>query len=136
MRFCWGFLPLTLIYSLTLHKENLDIFQREAGPSVRLSLYSVRCLLKRSIVKVNCSLPQVYRWCNVFVLSVVMFVIQSAICHVFSVSKQSVDWSGTSAHNPSITYVLAMNLKCSACVFHSEQCMVQDFCQLSITIFL
>lgn len=81
-----------------------------------------------------CSLPQVYWWCNVFVLSVVMFVIQSAICHVFSVSKQSVDWSGTSVRHPSITYVFTMNLKCSACIFHSEQCMVQDVCRLSITI--
>lgn len=84
-------------------------------------------------MKVNSSLPQVYWWYNGFVLSVVMFVIQSAICHgFFSVSKQSVDWSGTSAHNPSITFT--MNFKCSACIFQSEQCMVQDFCQLSITI--
>lgn len=50
---------------------------------------------------------------------------------LFSVSKQSVDWSGTSA---SITHKFTMNLKSSASVFHSEQCMVQDFCQISIII--
>lgn len=37
-------------------------------------------------------------------------------------------------HSLATTYLFTINLKCSACIFHSEQYMVQDFCQLSITI--
>lgn len=48
---------------------------------------------------------------------------------------QSSQWTGVALQlSLATTYVFTMNLRCSACIFHSEQYMVQDFCQLSITI--